>query len=49
MNGTSCYRHRVIDREGNLVEALLSEKRDTAAAQWFLARTLTPSATPRRR
>ncbi len=37
VNGTWCYLYRAIDREGNLVEALLSETRDMAAAQRFFA------------
>ena len=40
VNGTWCYLYRAIDREGNLVEALLSEKRDMAAAQRFFAQAL---------
>jgi len=40
VNGTWCYLYRAIDREGNLVEALLSEKRDMAAAQRFFAEAL---------
>jgi len=33
VNGAWCSLYRAIDREGNLVEILLSEKRDMAAAQ----------------
>jgi len=40
VNGTWCYRYRAIDREGNLVEALLSKKRDMTVAQRFFARAL---------
>ena len=40
VNGTWCCRYRAIDREGNLVEALLSKKRDMTAAQRFFARAL---------
>ena len=40
VNGRWCYLYRAIDRDGNLVEALLSEKRDMDAAQRFFARTL---------
>ena len=40
VNGTWCYRYRAIDREGNLVEALLREKRDMATAQRFFAEAL---------
>ena len=35
VHGRWCSRYRAIDREGNLVEALLSERRDMAAAQRF--------------
>lgn len=40
VGGRWCYLYRAIDREGNLVEAVLSEKRDMAAAQRFFARAL---------
>ena len=40
VNGAWCSRYRAIDREGNLVEALLSEQRDMAAAQRFFAQAL---------
>ena len=40
VNGTWCYRYRAIDRDGNLGEALLSERRDMAAARRFFARAL---------
>ncbi len=40
VDGRWCYLYRAIDREGNLVEALLSEKRDMAAAQRFFAAAL---------
>src|SRR3954452_2121006 len=40
VNGTWCYLYRAIDRDGNLVEVLLSEKRDMAAAQRFFAQAL---------
>jgi putative transposase len=40
VNGTWCYLYRAIDRDGNLVEALLSEERDMAAAQRFFAQAL---------
>src|SRR4051794_17048339 len=32
-NGTWCYLYRPIDREGNLVDVLLREQRDMAAAR----------------
>jgi len=38
--GRWCYLYRAIDRDGNLVDALLSEKRDMAAAQRFFAAAL---------
>jgi len=40
VNGRWCYLYRAIDRDGNLVEALLSEQRDMDAAQRFFARAL---------
>ena len=40
VNGTWCYLYRAIDREGTLVEALLSEKRDMAAAQRCFSQAL---------
>jgi len=40
VNGTWCYRYRALDREGNLVEALLSAQRDMAAARRFFTRAL---------
>ncbi len=40
VNGTWCSRYRAIDREGNRVEALLSEQRDMAAAQRFFTHAL---------
>jgi len=40
VNGAWWYFYRAIDRAGNLVEALLSEKRDMAAAQRFFVRAL---------
>src|SRR5262245_35566244 len=43
VKGRLVYLYRVIDRDGNLVDVLLSEKRDKAAAQAFFrsARTVT--------
>ncbi len=35
VDGRWCYVYRAIDREGNLVDALLSERRDMDAAQRF--------------
>jgi putative transposase len=40
VNGTRCYLYRAIDREGNLVDALLSERRDMDAAQRFFRQAL---------
>jgi putative transposase len=40
VDGRWCYLYRAIDRDGNLVEAVLSEKRDMAAAQRFFASAL---------
>jgi transposase-like protein len=40
VDGRWCYLYRAIDREGNLVDALLSERRDMDAAQRFFARAL---------
>ena len=40
VNGTWCSRYRAIDREGNLVDALLSEQRDMAAAQRCFAQAV---------
>jgi putative transposase len=43
VKGRLLYLYRAIDRDGNLVDVLLSEKRDKAAAQAFFrsARTVT--------
>lgn len=40
VDGRWCYLYRAIDREGNLVDALLSDKRDMAAAQRFFGQAL---------
>jgi len=40
VDGRWCFLYRAIDREGNLVDALLSEQRDMAAAQRFFAQAL---------
>jgi len=40
VDGRWCYLYRAIDRDGNLVEALLSEQRDMAAARRFFAQAL---------
>ena len=38
--GKWCYLYRAIDRDGNLVDSLLSEKRDMEAARRFFKRAL---------
>ncbi len=40
VGGRWCYLYRAIDREGKLVDVLLSEKRDMDAAQRFFAQAL---------
>ncbi len=35
VKGTWCYLYRAIDRDGNLVDSMVSEKRDMDAAQRF--------------
>jgi len=40
VDGRWCYRYRAIDRDGNLVDALRSERRDMDAAQQFFAQAL---------
>jgi transposase-like protein len=40
VGGRWCSLYRAIDRDGNLVDVLLSEQRDMAAAQRFFARAL---------
>jgi putative transposase len=45
-NGRWYYLYRAIDREGNLVEALLSETRDMAAARRFFAQALDIAGRP---
>jgi putative transposase len=40
VDGCRCSLYRAIDRDGNLVEALLSEQRDMAAAQRFFTQAL---------
>lgn len=37
VNGKWCYLYRAIDRDGNLVDSMLSEHRDMQAAKRFLA------------
>jgi len=40
VEGRWCYLYRAIDREGNLIDARLSEQRDMAAAQRFFTQAL---------
>ena len=40
VEGRWCYLYRVIDRDGNLLDAMLSETRDVEAAKQFFARAL---------
>ncbi len=40
VKGTWCYLYRAIDRDGNLVDSMLSATRDMAAAQRFLRSAL---------
>ena len=40
VSGRWCYLYRAIDRDGNLLDAMLSEHRDRAAARTFLRRLL---------
>jgi putative transposase len=40
VHGRWCYVYRAIDREGNLLDAMLSETRDLEAAKQFFARAL---------
>lgn len=49
VKGRSVYLYRAIDRDGNLVDVLLSEKRDKAAAEAFFrsARIVTGSVPER--
>jgi putative transposase len=49
VKGRSVYLYRAIDRDGNLVDVLLSEKRDKAAAEAFFrsARSVTGSVPER--
>jgi putative transposase len=35
VNGKCCYLSRAIDQDGNMVDSLLSEKRNMEAAQQF--------------
>jgi len=46
VRGRWCYLYRAIDRDGNLVDTMLSEQRDMVAAQAFFrsAKTVTARA-----
>src|SRR5436305_3005381 len=46
VKGKWCYLYRAIDRDGNLVDSMLSEKRDMEAASAFSNRLPMLSATP---
>ena len=46
VSGRWCYLYRTIDRDGNLLDSMLSEHRDRQAARRFLRRLL--DASPRR-
>ena len=46
VSGRWCYLYRAIDRDGNLLDSMLSEQRDRQAARRFLRRLL--DASPRR-
>ena len=49
MKGRSVYLYRAIDRDGNLVDVRLSEKRDKAAAEAFFRSTrMVTSCVPER-
>jgi len=43
VNGKWCYLYRAIDRDGNLVDSMLSEKRDMEAAKRLDLRKLSMS------
>lgn len=49
VQGRWCYLYRAIDREGNLLDAMLSETRDVEAAKQCFARTLTIVGQPPQR
>jgi hypothetical protein len=49
VQGRWCYLYRAIDREGNLLDAMMSETRDLEAAKQFFARTLTIVGKPPQR
>ena len=49
VQGRWCYLYRAIDREGNLVDAMLWETRDFEAAKQFFARALLVAGKPPQR
>ncbi len=46
VKGKWCYLYRAIDRDGNLVDSMLSEKRDMEAAQAFFTSALAVTGKP---
>lgn len=46
VNGTWCYLYRAIDRDGNLVDVMLSETRDMGAAQTFFQQAVATTGQP---
>ena len=46
VKGKWCYLYRAIDRDGNLVDSMLSEKRDMEAAKRFFKQAVDWLATP---
>jgi DDE domain len=47
VHGAWCYLYRAIDRDGNLVDTMLSQNRDMAAAKRFFGRALAVVGHPR--
>ncbi len=47
IKGKWCYLYRAIDRQGNLVDSILSHKRDMAAAQAFFKQAIEVVGTAR--
>ena len=48
INGERKYRWRAVDQDGNILDILVQNRRDTAAARWFFRRLLkTTRAVPR--
>ena len=46
VKGQWCYLYRATDRQGNLVDSMLSTRRDMSAAQRFLRKTLSVAEAP---